>query len=328
MKKIVIYAHDAGGSEILLELLKASLHDGEFMVCCLDDSPCYKLAKQKNLLEYVQTIEGDKLSVFQKLDAFYPDAVFYSTGWQNHIECHFLAYAKEHHLPSISFLDNWTNYRERFGYPDVNWRDNISSYIAAHDEASERLANSLGLPNVIGVKNYSLINQLKNFKKLDAKQEDILLFLSEPTAEVAKKSFGDENYWGFTQADIFKTILKYQDSFGCAKFVVRLHPSDTPDLYKNIYEDIEISNKTLEEDIASAKVIIGIDTVALYLGYLLGKKVLAYIPSHKREFCVPLPKENQIREFENINIDMLVQNKKEVKDYGMDLYTLLKTAGA
>jgi hypothetical protein len=325
VKKIAVYAHDAGGSEIVLEFVKNSISDASFFIYCLKDSPCEMASKQKNL--EIHFIEDDKDLIFEILEELDPDAIFYSTGWQNHIEYIFLQYAKTHDIPSVAFLDNWTNYRERFSYPDTTWKDNLPSFIAVHGDESEQIAKSLNLPNIIGVKNYSLLNELKKFEMVDAKEEDIILFLSEPTAKVAKTSFDDENYWGFSEEDVFKEILLRKELFKCSKVVVRLHPADVKDTYLKIKPDAEVSDKTLQEDIARAKVIIGIDTVALYIAYLLGKKTVAFMPSQKRAFHVPLPKENQIRDLKTLDIDKLIVNKDVVEDYGITMKELLINLG-
>ncbi|MDD3463386.1 MAG: hypothetical protein PHW07_07080 [Sulfurospirillaceae bacterium] len=321
MKKIAIFAHDAGGAEILLELLKASLHVGEFCVFCLNDSPCFRLAETKNLEAYVCKIEPTKEDIKAKLFFFNPDIILYGTGWQNHLEYHFLEYAKEYKLPSFAFLDHWTNYRERFGYPNPNWQNNLPSYIVAHDKTSEQKAKELGLPNVIAIKNYALLAQLKAFKK--TKEDDTLLFLSEPTAKVALASFKDANFWGFNEKKVFEDILTCKDIFGCGKIIIRLHPSDSRETYEAIDNTVEFSKATLLEDIAKAKLIIGIDTIALYTAYLLGKKVISYIPSNKRECAVPLPKSNQLKSFENFDISSLQTLNENPQDFGMDFEEFL-----
>lgn len=324
MKKIAIFGHDAGGSELLISLLKASLHVGKFTVFCELNSPCYNILKQKNLTKYLKLIESSKKFIFQELDKLNPNMILYSTSWQNHIEYHFLSYAKQHKIPSIAFLDNWTNYRERFGYPSPNWRENFPDFITTHDELSEKLAHSYNLPNLVPIKNYSLIHQLENFKKTDTKQDDTLLFLSEPTATVALTTFGDKKYWGFDETDIFKSILKHKSKFNCKNIVVRLHPSDIPKTYKNIDPNVTISQTSLEEDITNAKVVIGIDSSVLHLAFLLGKKVLAFIPSSNRDFHVPLPKENQVKTLEKLNINSLIINNKNINNYGMEFALFIK----
>ena len=326
MRKIALFAHDAGGAEILLELLKASLHVGEFCIFALADSPCYTLIKAKKLEHFWCEITPKKSDIETKLALFQPSIILYGTGWQNHLEYHFLAYAKAHKLLSIAFLDHWTNYRERFGYPEKNWENTLPSFIVAHDQTSFDKAQAFGLPNVIAIKNYALHVQLKEAQNVLATlpETDTLLFLSEPTAKVATRSFGDAYGWGFTEKEVFEDILTCKEKFGCKNILIRLHPSDTPECYQAIDPNAVFSHATLLEDIARAKVIIGIDTIALYTAYLLGKYVLSYIPSTKRECCVPLPKANQLTTFEHFELSHLQTIHENPEDFGMDFALFLK----
>jgi len=322
VKKIALFAHDAGGAEILLELLKASLHAGDFSVFCLKDSPCFRLLRAKHLEEFCQEIHEDKKDIVTKLSSFHPDLILYATGWQNHLEYHFLEYARAHHIPSVAFLDHWTNYRERFGYPEINWQNNLPDFIAAHDKVSEAKAKKFELPNVVGIKNYALLAQLKNFKSRE--QSDTLLFLSEPTSKVALNSFGDAYFWGFNEKEVFKNILTCKEKFECQNLIIRLHPSDSAQTYQELDKNATFSDVSLEEDIARAKVIIGIDTVALYTAFLLGKKVLSYIPSNKRDCQVPLPKTNQLRSFENFKLSQLQTIQEKPENFGIDFALFLE----
>ncbi|ARU50044.1 hypothetical protein [Sulfurospirillum diekertiae] len=326
MRKIALFAHDAGGAEILLELLKASLQVGEFRIFSLVDSPCYTLIKTKKLKHFWHKITPEKNDIEAKLALFKPSIVLYGTGWQNHFEYYFLDYTKAHNIPSVAFLDHWTNYRERFGYPEKNWENNLPPFIAAHDQTSFDKAKTLGLPNIIAIKNYALAAQHKEAQSVLANipENDTLLFLSEPTAKVATRSFGDAYGWGFTEKEVFTDILTFKKKFGCKNILIRLHPSDTHEVYQAIDPSATFSHSTLLEDIAHAKVVIGIDTVALYTAYLLGKYVLSYIPSNTRECCVPLPKENQLKRLEHFKILQLKTIKENPENFGMDFALFLE----
>lgn len=326
MKKIAIFSHDAGASEILLELCRANIEMYEFRIFCLLDFPCYTLVKAKQLEAYMVNIADEENDIFKKLLTFNPSVILYGTGWQNHLEYIFLKYAREHILPSVAFLDHWSNYRERFGYPDAKWRENLPDFIATHNKESFELAKNLDLPNVIAIKNYAQKREFLYAKDIfeRVKEQDILLFLSEPTAKVAQKSYGESNFWGFDEVKVFKDILENKTLFNCEKIVIRVHPSDIQDTYRAIDPDISFSDKTLLEDIARAKIIIGIDTVALYSAYLLGKKAISYIPSNKRECLVPLPKENKIKGFENFKISNLKTKEVDEELFGIDFALFLK----
>lgn len=326
MKKIAIFSHDAGASEILLELCRANIDMQEFRIFCLIDSPCHTLAKTKQLEAYTVSIADKESDIFKKLSDFNPSLILYGTGWQNRLEYIFLKYAREHKIQSVAFLDHWSNYRERFGYPDKKWRENLPDFIATHNKESFELAKNLDLPNVIAIKNYAQKREFLYAKDVfeRVKEQDILLFLSEPTAKVAQKSYGESNFWGFDEVKVFKDILENKMLFNCEKIVIRVHPSDTPETYKNIDTDVIFSDKTLLEDIARAKIIIGIDTVALYSAYLLGKKVLSYIPSNNRDCLVPLPKENKIQSFENFKILDLKIKTVDDELFGIDFALFLE----
>jgi len=323
VKKIAIFAHDAGGSELLLELLKASLHVGEFRIFCIDNSPCYVLIENKKLTNYQEIIEPTREFIFTALNRYAPHLILYSTGWQNHFEYHFLAYAKKHNLPSVVFLDNWTNFRERFSYPDENWQKNFPDVIVTHDNHSQESADNQGLKNLITIKDYSLVKALNEYKQF-TKKEDTLLFLSEPTAKVAKKTYGNSNHWGFDERDVFEAILKYQKKFTCSKIVVRLHPSDESKIYKKIDPNITISSNSLLKDISHAKIVIGIDSSVLRLAFLLGKKVISFMPSSKRDFHVPLPKSNQTRSLKDFDIEKIKINQKQNDVLGIDFALFIK----
>ncbi len=326
MKKIAIFSHDAGASEILLELCRANIDTQEFRIFCLLDSPCYTLVKAKHLEPYTVNITDEENDIFKKLLDFNPSIILYGTGWQNHLEYIFLKYAKKHKLPSVAFLDHWSNYLERFGYPNKNWRENLSDFIATHNKESFELAKNLGLPNVVAIKNYAQKREFLYAKDVfeRVKEQDILLFLTEPTAKVAQKSYGDNNFWGFDEVKVFKDILDNKALFNCERIVIRVHPSDISDTYRTIDNDITFSDKSLLEDIARAKIIIGIDTVALYSAYLLGKKALSYIPSKNRFCLVPLPKENKIQSFENFKISKLKTKTVDDELFGIDFAIFLK----
>jgi len=43
----------------------------------------------------------------------------------------------------VSFIDHWVNYRERFGYPLKNWKNNLPDEIWAGDKYAFLIAKKL-----------------------------------------------------------------------------------------------------------------------------------------------------------------------------------------
>lgn len=324
MKKVGVFSYDAGSSELLLELVLANESLVSFQIFCIQNSPFYKMLVKSGLEKIVKIVRPEKKHINQELQLFQPDLMLYGTSWQNHHEYHIRFYCKQYNIACIAFLDNWTSYKERFGYPSMGWEAHLPDFIAVHDEESCKIANKLFDIKILSVKNYALIKQLKAFKDIPNKENNILLFLSEPTSTVASKRYDNPLYWGFDESVVYKNILEHCKYFTCKEVVVRLHPSDTKKVYQNVKSDTIFSSLTLLEDIARAKMIVGIDTVALRLGYLLGKKVLAYIPSKNREFCVPLPLSNQVRDLKNTSIEKLKIFQESVTDFGMSFASMLE----
>ena len=58
-----------------------------------------------------------------------------------------------------------------------------------------------------------LIETTKNLKVIN-KSELSILYVCEPTSQIAKKMYNDENYFGYTEVDALKYFLKNIDRLG------------------------------------------------------------------------------------------------------------------
>jgi len=295
--KIAVVCHDAGASEILVAYIKEYYEEAKWTLYAPYGSPFEKIALR----------EGLETQNF--LDFFGFDALFFGTGWQEKIEREFVKEAKLSGIPSFAFLDHWSSYRERFNYPHENWRRNLPNYVVVSDEKAEKLAKSLALAEVLRVSNFYLQNQLAQSKEEEISPSQNLLFLSEPTQEVALNTYNDENYWGFTQYTALEEILENFDKFECNGLHIRLHPSQEKHHYSKVLKKFpQIKSQIypssfcpLEKDLLRSKMIIGFDTMALYTAALLGKATLSFLPSKNRDFLLPLPSSHQLRTLSNIN---------------------------
>lgn len=294
--KIAVVSHDAGASEILASYIKAHLLEAEWTLYAPAGSPFEKIADNHGLMTETSL----------DLDAF--DALFFGTGWQEKIEQPFVQEAKRKHIPSFAFMDHWSSYKERFGYPDKDWRDNLPDYTVVSDEKAEQTAQTFKLPNVLRINNHYLQEQISSFKDEKVTSTDNLLFLSEPTDQVALNTYKNKNYWGFTQHSALQDILNNFEQFKCRGLHIRLHPSEKQQAYAKILKNFpHIKSQIypagfypLEKDLLRAKVIIGFDTMALYTAALLSKPVISYLPSNNREFLLPLPKSHQLRRLDSL----------------------------
>jgi len=303
-----VISHDAGSSELLCAFIRHHYNLADWYIFALPDSPMAMIC----LREKIPFIPIGDAEV--QLSAIKLDVLLFGTGWQEKIERPYVTYCKKNAIPTVAFLDHWSSYRERFGYPNRGWEENCGDFTAVHDEKAYTLALSLKLPNVIKLPNLYLQDLIKRDENRSIDPNENLLFLSEPTDEVAKRTYGDKNYWGFTQYTALEDILENFDRFGCEGLTIRLHPSETSAGFTRILKKfphirVQINDATtfdLTDQLLGAKMIIGFDTMALYIATLLGKPVISYLPSKNREFLLPLSRTQQVR-----SLNLLKPSKQE-----------------
>ncbi len=305
MLKIAVFSYDAGGSELIASLEKEKESRYSFFNFSQKDAPFLKIVDGDVF------VESSKNNIIKQLFKIKPDIILTTTSWQTNGIDLFLEFAKEHNIKSVSFVDHWTPYRTRF-------REVLPDFLATFDKKSTFKAMQEGFSNVIQIKNYHIYHLYKQYKKLQKNTFNRVLFLSEPTSYVALKRFGDKKYWGFDETGIFKEVKSFAKKLGM-DLLVRLHPSDNKERYLQIDKNIKFSSNTLLDDIASAEIIVGIDTIAMHYAFLFGKKVIALMPTDKREVVVDLPKENIKKSLENIDINSIKTTNQDIfYDNGID----------
>jgi hypothetical protein len=318
--KIAVVAHDAGASEILVAFIKEHLEQAKWTLYAPYGSAFESIAQREGL-----PTQG-------ALDLYGFDALFFGTGWQEKIESEFVKEAKRSGIPSFAFLDHWSSYRERFGYPDERWRRNLPNYVIVSDEKAEQLAKQFALAEVLRVNNFYLHKQIRHAFEEEVTASDNLLFLSEPTDQVALSTYKDSNYWGFTQYSALEEVLKNFEKFECRGLHIRLHPAEKQHAYAKVLKKFpHIKSQIypaafypLEKDLLRAKVIIGFDTMALYTAALLNKPVISYLPSNNREFFLPLPVSHQLRNLDKLNPRHLTPLALELESNGMAFAFILE----
>ena len=312
MQKIAVFSFDAGGSELIASLQRAKKGRYRFYNFTKADAPFASLLQNENIM-----ITSSARIIIKELENIAPDLIITGTSWQTKTADLFLRYAKEHAIPTLSFVDHWTPYKTRF-------KEYLPDYLATFDDRSTQLAKAEGFNEVVQIRNYHLQELQEEFKKIRSQEKKRILFLSEPTAAVAKKRFGDRNYWGFDEIDVFKEVRSFA-SKNNFELVVRLHPSDTKERYEAIDPDIRFSDASLLEDIAASEIIIGIDTIALYYAYRFGKKTLALMPTNKRSVVVPLPKPNIVDTLQKVDPNRIETAVTQANtDNGVDFDTFVK----
>lgn len=281
-ENVLIAAHDAGGAEVVSSWLK---HQRFASVSYLLAGPAVKVFKSK--------VDGMRLSDAEnchELQRF--QLVLTGTSWGSELEKDVICRARQQHVFVASFLDHWTNYKERFLYkgklclPDELW---------VGDEYALEMAQAVFPQHkIVKKQNYYLEDIAAEVRKLSVKASDTgqprILYVCEPR----HMKYGDPGFWGYTEFEALEGFLGYLVAEKInAQLRLRLHPSEKPGKYDAVIEkykkrlDIHSSHATLVEDSAWADWIAGCDSMAMVVGVLGGKKVFSVIPRGGRKMTLP-----------------------------------------
>ena len=286
-KKMLVVCHDAGGAEIVSAYIKGhpDVHDYKVYV----GGPARDVCASKGI--DATSVSGNAYQWSNAFEDKKIDVVLTSADWMSMMTLDVLRAAKEKGIHTISYLDHWVCYRERFGYPKGGWEGNIPDELWASDIHSLRLAKKLFPDTKIRLERNLYFKEIKkNFQKYLAKTNkdkpgETLLFISEPVSAVATV-LGDTTRAPMDEHKILDRLLcvladeKYRH-----KIRIRFHPSEKLDKYDDILAQydkqlaIEKSiGRSIYEDIAKSHIVIGMESMAMVVALLCGVRVISLLP--------------------------------------------------
>jgi len=268
---IGIASNDAGGAELLSEYVVRNKNKYIFFLT----GPAKKIFKKK--------IKNLKISNFKNsLNKL--DKVISSTGWATKNEINIIRECKKKEIKVCAYLDHWVNYKQRFIVdnklilPDEIWVSDSLAFKIAKKEFKKKI-------KIKKIKNY-FFEKAKNFfnkkNKLINSNKKKVLYLCEPIDDHKKKNFYTEK----------KCISLFFDTLGKFKKIknitFRPHPYESNKKYnwvKNSKKyNIKICKKNnIFSEISKNDIVVGCNTVALYLAILAKKRVYTSVP--KGYFC-------------------------------------------
>jgi hypothetical protein len=329
--KIAAFCNDAAPSNNLVSIVKKYEKEFTWYFFAYKNSPAFRIFQDAGL--HIRELY-EKSNIEDLLKNISADIVIVGTSWQNRTHLEFIKKARKLHIHSIALLEHWVNYRERFGYPQDGWQENIADFVTLNDEAGYAMAQKLGFYNVVKLRFEALLDDIQRFQTCKNEEENRVLFISEPTKKVASTTFGDENFWGFNEFEVCEEICKNMDKFSTSGLTVRLHPSDEAQKYDFLLQkypnlSIEIENPyetPLIDSLCKNRVIIGIDGFVLFEAMVLGKLSISLIPSSKRECVVPIFEQNKITTLVDLKLsDFQVKSSMdEINSFGIDFASMVK----
>lgn len=289
--EVLLVSHDAGAAEILSALVK-SCPGPKFRFFLAGPALAIFQRKIPGIPVLSETEAWEALSGCTRLIT--------GTSWGSDSERRFLARSREIGRFSITFLDHWNEYPQRFLW---NSRLVLPDEIWVGDEHAERLARAQFPQTVIRhVPNpffREIETRLALFPKRapDATRPEIL-YICEPRLEVSLKKYGRPDYWKYDEYEAMRGFFRWLQSSSAsrAKVTVRLHPSERREKYAGVLREFEGSLLigTSEEadplaDIARSDWVCGCDSMALVIGLLAHKRVISCIPPGGRPLTLPFP---------------------------------------
>lgn len=279
---IGICCHDAGGADLLARYIKT--HPDDYLFCL--DGPATDIFKH-HVDHNLKLVNTDLL--LEQASSF-----ICGSSWQSDIELKLIQQAKRLTKPTTVMLDHWVNFNERFireneaTYPDQIWVTNNQALKIAKETLPKFIPLTL-------VENQLLKDTQKTFASYPRRsvpQPLRVLYVTEPTSTHASKQHNDPNYFGYTEFDALTTSARFlNESPVIESIVLRTHPAEANNKYNHIFtlfnKQPSLSiNRSLEDDIKNADVVIGATTMAMVTALYAGRWVFSSLPEHLQN---PLP---------------------------------------
>jgi len=273
-EKIGIVCHDAGGANQIFSLVKDS---GIKDIAYFLDGPAKQLATHY----FGGIILGESLkSLISKVDI-----LLTGTGWST-LEHEARILAGELNVRSVTVLDHWTNYDERFRrsgslvLPDELW---------IVDDYARRLARQQ-FPHIT-IKNqkdcYSE-QQIKRIRPLQRRDEEQILYLMEP----ARSTWGGEMPGEFQAFSYFFEQIDKLNLGSHPNILIRPHPSDENGKYDHLlkgnqYIQLEDTSLDVCDSISKVGRVAGCNTFPMTLALLAGRTVYCSLPPWAPKCVLP-----------------------------------------
>ena len=290
---IAVVSNDAGSAEIISSWLL--LQNEEFLLVL--DGPAIDIFARK--------ISNTKI---HSLDVALKKADWLITGTSifSSLELDAIAKSKVMNLKSVTFLDHWVNYPQRFIkdnkmlLPDELWTGDIYAYDLAKKIFPDTKIVFEENAYFRSIKNASI-----NFKKgsFSNNKSKYILYLCSPVADHSKLLHNDEKYWGYDEHDRIKYFMLnlHRLNTYSNKIVLRPHPSESNEKYNWVVDEfgptVSIGGKkTLLEEVMDSELVVGCNSMGLAIAIILDKRAVSSLAPDDAECSIPM------KELEHLNL--------------------------
>lgn len=272
-----VVSHDAGGAELLASFVARTGGDWRFVL----EGPALKVFQRRLGVVQCSTLEAAIAEC---------DAIVTGSSWQSDLEWLAIDAARTARKNSVTFLDHWVNYRERFSREGI---EHLPDALWVGDTYAEEMARRLfpAMPIELVDNPYfedirADIARQSAFTRSHSIEHGIrILFVTEPLSEHAMRAYGDPLYWGYTEFDALRYLQANLSSLGApvVELVIRPHPSEKSGKYHDIARELGTfvrlgGDRSLIEEVVECDVVVGCSSMAMVVGLLANKRVCCAIP--------------------------------------------------
>ena len=318
-RRILIFSRDPGGTNAIMPLIEPLRALGNEVSVYGKDAALSIYRKQNiECSDICDTIpsgtQGETDEFVRKIRA---DLIVTGTSSEDFTERHLWKAAERAEITSFAVLDQWTNYRLRLiseGSDPMNERATseliVPSFFFIMDDFARKEMCALGIDReklvVSGQPFFDYIRktgdrfttqEIEKLRRELSGSEDghVFVFASQPIASIHRKNGMAEDYWGYTEETVLKSVVKClskltEEMATKVTLVFRLHPKDESHVYQNALAKLPNSIKVVvdrETDssllLKASDLIIGMFSMLLLEAAILERRFISVQIGLKRE---------------------------------------------
>ena len=314
-----MFSRDPGGTNAIMPLIQP-LRALENVVSVYGKDAALSIYRKQNIdcSDICDTIPfGTQEETDEFVRKTHPDLIVTGTSSEDFTERHLWRAAERAKITSFAVLDQWTNYRLRLiseGGDPVNQPATreliVPSFFFIMDEFARKEMCVLGIDRerlvVSGQPFFDYIRmtgdrftaqEVENLRRKLTRSEDgtVFVFASQPIASIHRKNGVAEDYWGYTEEAVFKSVVsclsRLTEKMAVrVTLVLRLHPKDEAGVYQDAVANCPDSIKVVvdrETDstllLKAADLIIGMFSMLLLEAAILERPFISVQIGLKRE---------------------------------------------
>ena len=318
-RRILVFSRDPGGTNAIMPLIEPLRAFGNEVSVYGKDAALSIYRKQNiECSDICATIpSGTQEETDEFVRKTRPDLIVTGTSSEDFTERHLWRAAERAEITSFAVLDQWTNYRMRLisegGDPTKQCATSeliVPSFFFIMDEFARKEMCALGIDHeklvVSGQPFFDYIRKTGDrFRKGEIQQLRreltgtqgglVFVFASQPTASVNRQNGIAEDYWGYTEKTVLKSVVRClskltEEMAVKVTLVLRLHPKDESNVYQDALAASSNSIKVVidrETDssllLKAADLIIGMFSMLLLEAAILERRFISVQIGLKRE---------------------------------------------